>query len=144
MVFDDFYHALLHLFVFQHLLLESVGVEPLHFGCLCSLLSDVVVLKLVIHELFDKLIELFGRRRDLEYETLKLLEVKVVFLSDSELLAQTFKSFNFFFGFRVDDVKLWNLLWHSLRMEVAVGMVHVFAIVDIEHLVVVPQRCLKL
>lgn len=80
MVFDDLDHAVSHLFVFEDLLLKSVGVDPFNSCLLSSFLRDVVVAQLIVKEPFDEFFKLLSVLLECGVEVLFEIKITIVVL----------------------------------------------------------------
>ena len=92
---------------------------------------------LVVHELLDEIRQLLLWIRDVEDESLVLLEVELLGTIDLELV-EAFR-LHLFLGFGVNDVHVRKLFWHLLHVKILIGLVVVTAVVHIEHVIVVSQ-----
>lgn len=79
-VFDDLDHAVSHLFVFEDLLLKSVGVDPFNSCLLSSFLRDVVVAQLIVKEPFDEFFKLLSVLLECGVEVLFEIKITIVVL----------------------------------------------------------------
>lgn len=147
MVFYDLDDALLYLLVFENLILEDFGIQPLDARRLDALLADAVVEKFVVHKLFDEVIQFFTWAPDVEYESLILLHIGSFFLTTGTRACSrqiTNDRVYFLSRFRIDDIEVRQLLRHHLCVKKHLGVRLIPAIVDIKHVIVVAKHLLEL
>ena len=142
---DYFYHTLVDIPVSQYLLFERICVYPLGFGKLIPVLGVIVVVEFVVKEFLNEFIEFLLRTSYVENETLVLFHVRVVCSFTKRRLKTLlcFLSLQRNFRLWVNNIKMWELLWHLLDIKVPLSLILIITIVNIEHVIIVSQSLLE-